>query len=351
MIKTFLTTLRKNNVRFGGVSLLYLLLAAVIAAASVATFAMTGAIGQEAQAGSTEGIWRLLALLSGIVAVHAVCALVAALVLGRFGGRVGYSFRQNFAKYFLHLPFKKFQEGSSGDRLSVFSNDVPAAVQFITQGGLMFASSIFSLVASFIFMFMTNVTYTLIFYATFPVLMVLQVLLSLPIQKTSKRNQELLGEFNNTVNDSLQNIPTITAYGLEEVMEKRYLEKYENFMKAQRKHGRTFLPLVMFGILASVAPIGIVMVTTATSVINGYMYVGEYIAFLVIAMMSAEWLMMLAQNLNGAQTLRASATRLNEMTPDVGTHTLVRPSSDSISFESVNFTYGEGEEAVQVIKD
>jgi len=363
-MKAFFETLRKNGVRIGGFSAIFLFLAAGIAVAETIRFWLAGALGQAAQNevdAYTQNIDVLLNLLLWLGLVTAILALfsaISAFALGRYSGKLGYTFRKNFARYFLHVPFSKFQAANSGQSLSVFSNDVPAATNFITNGGLQVVGSIFTLIASFVFMFIINSTYTLIFLAMFPVLMVLQIVVSMPIQKKAKIASEKRAEFNAVVNDGLQNISTITAYGLEEEIERRYLEKYDGFVKATKARLVMQLPLIMFGILASVAPLIILIAGTATNVMDYYhpMTVGEYIAFLSIAAAASDWLMMLSQNLIGVQQLRAGANRFNETTAhnleDLQKGDTLKPNQTTdIMFSNVNFAYGEGEESFQALTD
>lgn len=352
MVKAFFATLRGNDIRFGGFSLFFLGLGAVVAAASVAVFALTGDLGQAAELGDAGGLLRLLIVLSGIVGVQALAAAVSAYVLGRFEGRVGYSFRMNFAKYLLCMPFKKFQEGSSGERLSIFANDIPAATRFFTGGALQLVASAFSLVASFVFMLTLNVTYTLIFFGTFPVLTLLQTVLAKPIQEVSEANMAAYAEFNAVANDSLQNIPTITINNLEDLMERRYLQKYEHIISTFKKLCLTLLPLVLFGMAASFVPVIIVSALAASSVIGGYMQISEYIAFAAAVMMSSSWLAMLSQNLNYLQTCRASVERFNKATSKWETENEgQRIDGSPIAFANVSFAYGQGDGAVLAVDD
>ncbi|MCL2576167.1 MAG: ABC transporter ATP-binding protein/permease [Defluviitaleaceae bacterium] len=361
-IKTFLQTLRKNNVRIGGFSVLYMFFAAGVAVFSILSFILVGQLGQTANSEFVAGtanldvLLRLLGLLAAVTVGEALFSSLSALALGRKSGYIGHKFRQNFAKYFLYTPFSKFSQANSGQSLSVFSNDVPSAATFITNGMLQTFGSILTLVAAFIFMFTINVTFTLIFLVMFPVLMVMQILLSAPIQKWQKKTSERTAEFNAVVNDSLQNISTITAYGLEGELEKRYLSKYDLFIEATRKRIGSFLPLVMFGVLASSAPLLVLVIGSTIATIEGNMYLGEYIALIAIAGIAGEWLNMLAQNLNMIQTWRAGANRFNEQTAHMledlqkGDGLKVSTGADII-FRDVSFAYGEGDEAFQALTD
>ena len=326
-----------------------------MATASVVVFALTGSLGQAAELGNTDELWRLLIFISAVVGIEAIAAFINALILGRFGGRVGYSFRRNFANYFLRLPYKKLEQTNSGDNLSIFSNDIPQAVQFASERVLRMIANIFLLIASFIFMMTLNSTFTWIFFGMFPVLTVMQILMSLPIQKKSKTMLEKQGEYNAVVNDSLQNVATITAYGLEDVMEKRYSAKYENFITAVRKFILTMLPLVLFGVFASNIPFLVINVIAGAAVIDGYMYLGEFIAFLAAALMASQWLSMLTQMLQWTQETRAGAVRFNENTAQSLDDSMANQARDNnvktMAFENVNFSYTDDEDAVLALDD
>ncbi|MCL2354035.1 MAG: ATP-binding cassette domain-containing protein, partial [Defluviitaleaceae bacterium] len=201
-----------------------------------------------------------------------------------------------------------------------------------------------------------NTTLTLVFFGAFPVLIALQVLVSLPIQKKSAKIQETAASFNAVVNDSLQNVSTVAAYGLENALEERYLNEYEGQVSALRSFMKALLPLTMFGILASILPDIIVSIFAAVNVINGTMYIGEYIAFVAAAAIASSWLMMLSQTLGALQHFAAGAKRFNENTAeeleileDASLFVAQADKTVDIRFENVAFSYGEGEDAVEVL--
>jgi len=345
-IKAFFTTLKKNEMRFWGFLLFYIVLASAVAVSAVLMERVTGDMSQAALDFNVDMLMQFLLVLTGIMAIRAVSSALSALFLGRFAGNAGYKFRENFGKYFLNMPFSKFEAAGSGESLSIYANDVPAAIRFVSEGGMRMIGDILSVVASFVFMLTINVFFTLIFFATFPVLVVLQVAISMPIQKRSKVMSEETANFNAVVNDSLQNVSTIAAYSLEEVLEKRYVSVYENLMTATKKFAQAMLPLVMSGIVASLTPIVLVNVLAAFSVINGNMNIAQFIAFTGVATTAGSWLMMLSQVLAQVQSLAAGAKRFNENTAEAleelnGGEKLDAAHPIGISFGNISFRYAE----------
>jgi len=351
-IKAFFVVLKKNGLRYRGFMLVYVLVAAVAAATVVTLDLITGQMGEAAHNFDMDTLLWFLVLLTGVSAVQAIAAAASALMMGRFHGRAGYKFRQNFARYFLHVPFGKLEKAGSGESLSLFTNDVPSAANFVSNGNLQMIADLLTLVAALVFMITINPLFTLIFFALFPVLVVMQVFISKPIQKRAATRLEATEQFNAVVNDSLQNTSTIIAYSLEDVLEKRYLDTYDNFMAAIRKEIVSTLPLTLAGILVSIVPITFINVVAAFSVINDNMGLAEFIAFTAVALNAGAWLMMLSQRLGFLQVTAAGAKRFIENTAEIveDLHNGTRLDKETtagvaISFENISFAYGEGDDA------
>jgi len=352
IIKAFFATLNKNGVRYRGFLLVFLLIQAVFVAAYMFAERTTGEMGEAAHNFDMDTLLRFLVLLTVLSVIQAIAAAVSALLMGRYQGRAGYSFRKNFARYFLHVPFGKFEKAGSGETLSLYSNDVPRAVSFVAgqEGMLMMFASVLQVAAALIFMLTINVPITLIYFGMFPVLTVMQIVMSLPIQKRSAQRLEASEKFNAVVNDSLQNTSTIIAYGLEDVMENRYLNTYKLFMNAVKAHALAFLPLVLIGQVISMSPIIILNMMAAQSAIDGNMSIAEFVALTSVALIAAQSLLMLSQQLTWVQNGAAGAKRFNESTSetmeDLNAGSKFNNSTQPvISFENISFSYLEGEDA------
>ena len=352
IIKTFFATLNKNGMRFRGFLLAYLLISAVFAATMVIMDRITGEMGEAAHNLNMDVLLWFLVLLTGISAVQAIAAAASALIMGRYQGRTGYRFRQNFTRYFLHVPFGKFEKAGSGESLSVYSNDVPRAVEFVAgrEGMLMMFASVLQVLTAFIFMMTINVPLTLIYFAMFPALAVMQIVMSMPMQKRQKAQLEARAKFTAVVNDSLQNTSTIIAYGLEDVMEQRYLNTYQEFMATVKSYVMVFLPLVLVGQFISFIPMVVLNMMAANTAIAGYMSIAEFIALTTVSLIAAESLLMLSQQLSWVQTNLAGAKRFNENTAESvedlhDGDKFNNKLSGKISFENVTFSYGDDEDA------
>ena len=326
--------------------LFYFVASLIISASFIVTQILTGEMGQAAYQFDTDVIVNSLILLTGVMGARAVFSALNALLLGRFAGKAGYSFRVNFAKFFLRKPFSKLEKTNSGENLSVFTSDLPLAIELVSSGTLRMIGDFTLLIVAIAYMFYVNWFHTLIFIAMFPVLVVVQSLISSPIQKAAIKQQDARAGFNAVVNDSLQNVATIIAYNLEDELEERYVASYNKYFVAYEYRIKLIATFQIAGGIISLTPIGYLLIASAFSAVNGTMPISEFITFTGIGMMAGIWLANLAQTLGGIRVSAAGAERLNETiagdTEEVSDKQKITASGTSaVRFENISFAYSE----------
>ena len=359
-MKFFFKTLQANRQPYRVFLTLSLLLAAVISVAGVITTRLTGELGQAALDMDTTALVHFILIVTGLTAIRAITSALLALLVGRYGAKVGYNFRQNFAKYFLQRPFAAFEGANSGESLSLFSNDLPGAIGLVSAHGLRLFSDILLILVTFVYMLMLNTVLTLIFFASFPAIMILQILLAAPIQKTQAKWLETRATVTAVVNDSLQNTSTVAAYSLEDVVVRRTANAFDDVVAATKKYALSLVPIAMFGMVISFTPLIILVSIAANRVIGGYMSVAEFIAFTGLAGETASFLGMLSQRQSSIQTAAAGAKRVLEAmeTPvedlEKGSAIENEKSDIAVLAEDLTFSYSRptsGEEDVPLALD
>ena len=306
------STLKSQGQKYAGVYSVFLLLSVVVSVLLIVSTFFRGELSEAAVDGNQSELVRFLVILSVVLFVRAVASALSVLVLERFGARVRYAFRENFVKYFLQKPFSAFMETKSGESLSIFSNDRPWATHLVSSSGPRMIADIFALVVMVVYMFTVNWWLSLIFFATFPLLIVMQVLISVPIQKKMAAAQEAAANFTAVVNDSFQNASTVIAFSLEEVMKKRVSDSYSLIIEAWKKFIVSYASLTIAGLAFATAPIFIIVVVLAQQVIGGHMYFAEFVVFFGLAAEAARWLMALSQRQGDVKSSEAGAKRFVE---------------------------------------
>jgi len=311
------TTLRKFNIPSLYFFIFYIMAAIAISIASIFTAYLTGALSTATLEVDSASVRRLLIILTVIVAIRALFASLQAWFLGKFSGVVGFRLRENFAKYFLQQPFADFEKGNSGERLSVFTNDLPHAQSLISSAAIRMLGDFIMLITALIYMLSINLVLTIIFLISFPAIMLLQMLASIPMQKRQRTMLESSAKFNDVLNDSLSNMSTIVAYSLEESMEKRYMSAYLSYFKARIKNAWTLSFAVFIGIISAAIPVVIINILGSAAVINNNMTMTDFIAYTGIAVITAFWLANFSEVISYFITSKEGAVRFNEIINDL----------------------------------
>ena len=305
-------TLAKQRMHYKGLLFFFLVMTLVMSLASVFMTRLTGNLGQAALDMDMGALLRLFAIITVVMVIRATASAFSALFLGRFAGKAGYRFRENFTKYFLQKPFVALEQTKSGESLSVFSNDLPASVELVSNGGIRLIADVIVLLVAFAYLFILNWWLTLIFIAAFPILIVMQSLISSPIQKKSARRLEARAKATAVANDSFLNADVAAVYSLEDLIKARYHSALDKWIDASKSVARSYLVLIVAGILASVTPLLIIVTVSAHQVISGSMNIAEWIAFITLAGEAGNWLLTLSQRQNQVQTAAGGARRLGE---------------------------------------
>jgi len=326
----------------------YVVASLIISASYVAAQIFTGELGQAVSQFDTGAIINFLILLTAVMGIRALGSALNAVFLWRFDGKTEYKFRVNFARFFLRRPFVGLEKTNTGESLSIFTNELPQAGLLISNGILQMISDFMLLIIVVAYMFYMNWFYTLIFMVSFPVLALIQVVISAPIQKASKKATEARAGFNAVVNDSLQNTATVIAYSLEDELENRYIIAYKKYFEFNAKHIRLFSTLIVAGFIFSTLPLIYLFIASGFSVVNGTMAISDFIAFTGIGLMAAGWLMDLSQSLGGVRRWIAGAQKLNELLSgeeeNIGEKKslAINTEKPAVSFKNINFAYVEG---------
>ena len=344
-MKTFLTTLRNTGLRYRSFMLFYVIASAIASVGLVLMNRFSGEMSEAAVNEDINALVRLLLLITGIMIVRAIAAAASTIYLAHFSAAAGYKLREHFINYFLRVPFAQVEKAGSGESLSIYSNDIPRAENFISTGILEMIADFISFVSAFMLLIIISPSFTGILLLAAIGMLLFQFLLSRPIQKWSVKLSEESAQFNAVVNDSLQNISVVAAYSLEDVLEKRYLDAYNKFFSIMKRFSRALAFMVGMMMSLLLSPLIVVFIVLALAVIGGDMSLAEFIAFVTTIIIAAGGIMSLAQNIGRLAESAAGAKRLNENTAHplevLETEKPYIIKSAAISFSNVTFAYNE----------
>jgi ABC-type bacteriocin/lantibiotic exporter with double-glycine peptidase domain len=334
---------------------LYIAVAVIAAVTNILSMRATGDMAQSAEMGDTAGMMRFLYILVAVSLVTILAEALVVLLRQRFQGKTIHIMRRDFARLLLSMPYKKYSLKNSGEGVSLFTNDIPNSANFTTLQILSQISQLLTLVATIVFMVFINWWLTLIYFALFPALAVLQAKISAPIGRKSIIVSEKRAAFNAVVADALQNPLTLKAYGLEASAERRFDKSYMEAFHAQFDAVKTQAVLAFTGIIATILPAFALFLAAGAVVLHGDMSIAEFISYTLISLSAASWLMMFAQELSFMQHNAASSKRMLDYdtismdTPPEKPEPAAQADSSpapAIQFKSVAFGYTEESNAI-----
>ncbi|MCL2547694.1 MAG: ABC transporter ATP-binding protein/permease [Symbiobacteriaceae bacterium] len=311
-MSTIRNFIRQSDLKYKWRILLCSVTALIVSLSNLFITRSTGSISDAATHNDTGEITRLLLVLTGLTAVRICSSGINTFLTQRSRGEFESTLRGKFAEYVLNVSLKVLSSQSSGQHLSIYSNDLPQAAALLSLDIFAFLGDLTLMIVAAVFMFLMEPGYTLIFLVMFPPLAYLQLMISRPISALSFEVSKRQGAFNSVVNDSLQNTTTIVAYGLEDIVEERYLTSYNAYFEGVKGLITKNLALIISGVMATNLPILFIYIVIALAVVRGEMTLGGFVAFTTIANSAGDWLSMLSQRLGSIQTKLASVTRLSE---------------------------------------
>ena len=351
-MKTLLTTARKAGLRYRWFLLIFTAISVVLALLAVSNNWVRGEMSEAVLYGEMRTFILFLGLVTGILVLNAVLSAISTIMLVKFSARGSYNLRKYFVNHFLRMPFSKLEKQATGEGLSVYSNDLPVAESYVTGNITSIIGDIAFFIASLAFILHINPRFTGILFLVSIGIGVLVALIALPSSWAEKKASEKEAKFNAVVNDSLQNLSVVAAYSLEDRLEKRYLAAYREYFKFQRYVYMAIVPVLMFTLIALLAPMTIINIVVGLSAIDGYVTVAEFFAFSATAQFAFMGLMSVAMDIGTFVTNTGRAKRFNETTADELEDLQSGeklPTAASIAFEDVIFAYGEGEEATTAL--
>ena len=224
---------------------------------------------------------RVALFLAGSLAVQAVLSFFSSYSFSKVGESAVVALRRDLYGRLIALPMRFFGEHRVGELSSRLSNDLAqiqdtltfTCAQAIRQTMLLFGGV--ALIA------MTSLQLSLVMISSFPVLMLLGVLFGRRIRKLSRTAQDRLAETATVVEETLQGIANVKAFGNEQYETRRYAAGLDSFLTIVLKSARLRAGLISFIIVGIFGSIVLVMWYGARLLQAGSLTHGELTRFVL----------------------------------------------------------------------
>ncbi|MBR5662439.1 MAG: ABC transporter ATP-binding protein [Bacilli bacterium] len=298
-------------------------------------------------------IRNIIILLLVLYIISAVFAVIQGLIMNRVSQKTGYELRKRLIEKMKKLPMKQFDGKSTGEVLSIITNDVDNLTQGLNQVATQIISSVITVIGILIMMFSINFVMTVVSLLVLPFSLVMMASISKKSQKHFKNQQDYLAKVNGNIEEMYGEQSIVKVFNAEEKMIKNFEENnnvlYESAWKSQ------FLTGLMHPIMIFVSNIGYAVIALLGGyyTIKGKLSVGSIQSFISYNKQFTHPLGQVAQIANMLQSMIASSERVFnflELEEEIDDGKVKLPSkiNGEISFDHVKFGYDENK---TIIKD
>ena len=301
--------------------------------------------------GDLDGIPGILIALLTVYAFAAAGSLIQGAAGAGLSARLIKRLRRDLHEAVTGLPAAELNKRSRGDILSRMTSDADMVSDTVSMSLTALFSGSLLLLGTLAVMFWYSVTLTLIALGAIMLTMVITRILTRFMRKQLLLRQELLGEVNGIVEESLTNYQACVACSMQKANQRTFDDSSDRLTKAAVL--AETLANAMGPLMNTIGNLSFILVTVVGSLlaIRGVITVGTIAAFAVYARQLARPVNMLAQVYGQIQTALAGAERIFEIMD------LPRESSagepvpagvrGELEFRGVTFSYVPGTPALK----
>ena len=231
--------------------------------------------------GQFAGVLRFAALLLVIYAAAFVATYVQTQAMGGVGRRVLFALRNTLFTKLQSLPLDFFNQNKAGDLISRINNDTDKLNQFFAQSLVQLAANLFVMIGAAIFLVSLNVWLGLAALAPGIAIFFVTRLTGPWVRSRNVRSLQSLGALSSEIQESLANFKVIVAFNRRDYFRKRFDEANARTFAASVSSGiasNVFLPI--FGLAYNLAQ-AVVLLYGIHLIAAGSITVGLLIGFLM----------------------------------------------------------------------
>lgn len=180
------------------------------------------AIGTEAGKVDFDTVFYYCTLMIVFYVVSSVLSYFLSILMIKLSQNVVYTLRQDVFNKLGTLPVKYFDDHQTGDIVSRISYDIDTISASLSTDLLQIATSVITVVGSFLMMLSISPKLILVFFVTVPISIVFTRYMTKRVRPLFSNRSRKLGEMNGYVEEIISGQKTIKAYHQEETMIDRF---------------------------------------------------------------------------------------------------------------------------------
>ncbi len=291
-----------------------------------------------------EGFITLILILAAIYAASSLATFLSGFLLSGITEEITRKLRSRVNETIHTVPLRTHDRYTPGEIVSRVSNDIDALGQSLNQSAIQIITSITTMIGVLIMMLSISVLMTLITIIIFPVSIKLISLIVNRSQSFFASRQKTLGEINSQVEEAFSGHTVIKAFNGEDSQKQQFARRNQELYESSRKS--QFLSALMMPVMQSIGNISYVFIALSGGflVVQGRINVGEIQAFIQYMRNFTQPLNLIAQVSSMIQTTVAAGERVFAFIDEEREQTIEDPQEirgpvRSIEFREVSFGY------------
>ena len=189
------------------------------------------------QAGGVDfpTVWENVIMMIICYAASAVLSYVLAVIMVHMSQRIVYRMRKQVFEKLNTLPIGYFDTHPTGDIISHLSYDIDTINATLSHDLVQVMTSVYTVIGSLIFMWRISRPMILIFAITVPVSILFTRFRSKKVRPLFRARSRKYGELNGYAEEMLTGMRSISAYGRQDVISRRFQKRNEETMDAYYK--------------------------------------------------------------------------------------------------------------------
>lgn len=301
-----------------------------------------------------EYIIKTLIIVAAIYVLSSLLNFLSYFLSAGVSQRVGYRMRKDVKEKFKKLPIEYYDTHSSGNILSVVTNDIETISLTLQQSISQAINSALSIVGILIMMLTISGYMTLIAVGSLPLFLIITMVIAKKSQKKFVKQQAKLGQLNGYVEEMYSNKMVVQLYN----KEKRAVQNFEEINEELYDAGKNaqFLSGIIMPMLQFVNNLSYVAISVVGGILaGGRLMIGDIQAFMQYSHQFGQPIMQTANIINIIQSTVAAAQRLfdllesQEEPQDVAQPADISKVKGEVVFEGVDFSYDKNTELLKDI--
>ncbi len=295
----------------------FLLVAASSGLGLLGPYLMGKAIDEHILKGDLPGLLRTVLWMLGVYLATSLTTWLETYVMTEASQASVRDMRNDLFSKLQTLSLRFFDQRTHGELMSRLANDVENISNVLTSSVTQLISSLLSIVGVAIMMFIINARLGLVSLVTIPLMMIISRWIAEHTRKGFRAQQEMLGDLNGIIEETITGQRVVKAYGREEAVIAQFESTNDKLRRAST--GAQILATSIGPITNFVNNVGFAIVAGAGGwmAVQGTATVGMIASFVNYARQFARPLNQIASLYNTIQSAIAGAERVFEIIDEV----------------------------------